>query len=116
MENQTLPTTNNVDETFLSKWSWGGFFLVPFWAMASKQVGLGIAIFVLGFIPFIPIAAGIYLGVKGRNFAWTKGEWTSFEAFKQRQKLLDKVGISLFVILTALTIFSIGGLMLTFGA
>ncbi len=116
MENFTQQPTNNVDEQFLSKWSWGGFLMAPIWAIASRQVALGLAIFVLSFIPFVGFAAMIYFGVKGRNFAWEKSEWESFEVFKQRQKLLDKVGIISTIVIVVLTLIFIAmGMVLLSG-
>jgi DNA-directed RNA polymerase subunit RPC12/RpoP len=62
-------------------WCWGGFLMNVFWAIRFR-VWLGL----LALIPIIGIGACFWLGFKGRELAWQKGNWSSVEAFNQSQR------------------------------
>ncbi len=119
------PLTNmeNPDE-FINEWSWGGFGLSWIFLFASKAIKRGFLFLILililspilGFVfsSFLPasispnatnilsasisILISVYLGIKGRKISWGTGKWQSFDSFKHRQKILDKIGIIFFVI------------------
>jgi len=87
-----------MDEKFVRSWSWGAFFMSFIWALASRLYGWGVALFFLAFVPGVNLVFWIYFSVVGRKKSWEKGKWESFDAFKGRQKLLDKIGFGLFLV------------------
>ena len=83
---------------FTQKWSWGAFFIAFIWAFASKLYLYGILLFITSFIPIVNLIVFIVFGVKGRSIVWNNTEWNNFEDYKKRQKLLDTIGYSLFLL------------------
>jgi len=99
---------------YISSWSWGAFFGSMVWPLGNKlylwavpalaNLAISILLLVLAYTQISPMAyivlsflnmpLGlvsfiflIYLAIKGRRLAWEKG-WPSFEAFKNRQKVM----------------------------
>mgnify|MGYP001964620301 FL=1 len=62
-------------------WCWGGFLLNFIWGIRFR-VWLGL----LALIPLVGIGVSIWLGFKGRELAWRKGNWTSVDAFNLSQR------------------------------
>lgn len=96
-----------MDEKFVRSWSWGAFFLGFIWALSSRLYGWGIALFFLSFVPIANLIFWIYFSVVGRKKSWEKGKWESFDAFKNRQKLLDKIGFILFLVGVLISVLQI---------
>lgn len=97
---QQVPSGVSTQEIFLKKWSWGGFLIAPIWALGSTLYLAGALLLVFGYIlPFINLGFGIYYGMKGREKAWATGKWSSFDAFRKRQQLLDNIGFGLFLVI-----------------
>jgi len=89
---------NEDSENFIKKWSWGAFFIAAIWAFASKSYFYGILLLFTTLIPVVNLIVAIIFGKKGRKIVWEQKKWKDFEKFKKRQKLLDTVGYSLFLI------------------
>jgi hypothetical protein len=71
-------------------WSWGAFLLNWIWAIFNKTwIGL------LCLIPYVGIAVGIYLGIKGRELAWRNKRWESLEHFNRVQRSWSVWGVVL---------------------
>jgi hypothetical protein len=111
--------------TYISSWSWGAFFGSMVWALGNKLfwyavpglAGLTISILLsvlsisnvslsilplLSFLSFLlgiaSIVILIYLAIKGRRLTWAKG-WSSFEAFKDRQKLMVRLILAFYIVM-----------------
>ncbi len=87
-----------MDEKFIKGWSWGAFFLGFIWAFGSRLYGWGVALIFIPFVPIANVVFWIYFSVVGRKKSWEKGKWASFDEFKERQVLLDKIGFVLFLV------------------
>lgn len=62
-------------------WSWGAFWLNCIWAIFNKTwIGL------LALIPLVNLVMMVILGLKGREWAWKNGTWSSIEHFNRVQK------------------------------
>lgn len=90
-----LPVSNSASEPLpdgVQGWCWGGFLLNVIWAIRFR-VWLGI----LALVPFVGIGACFWLGFKGRELAWRKGNWASIEEFNQSQRRWSIAGAVLLV-------------------
>jgi hypothetical protein len=92
------------DDEFIRKWSWGGFFLFIVYLFASRLYKKAVLYLLGTAVPILDIVLWIKTGLRGRKMTWESGKWTDFEAYKKRQKLLDKIGIILFTISILATI------------
>lgn len=73
-------------------WSWGAFLLNGFWAIGNKTwIG------VLCFVPYIGLAASLFLGFYGREIAWQNKRWESVEHFNRVQKKWSCWGVGITV-------------------
>ncbi|MEJ6007740.1 hypothetical protein WG899_19500 [Paucibacter sp. AS339] len=81
-------------------WCWGGFLLNWVWAIRFR-VWWGLLVLV----PFVGLAVPIWLGIKGRELAWRRGEWTSVQAFNDEQRKWSIGG----AVVTALACLVYGG-------
>jgi len=76
-------------------WSWGAFLLSWIWAIGNKTwIGL------LALVPYVGIVITIYLGFKGREWAWQNKRWDSVEHFQRVQQRWSFWGVT--IVLTAL--------------
>lgn len=96
-KNQNAPQEVTSQKAFINKWSWGGFFLPFVWALGSKLYGRGVLYFIGMFVPIVNLIMMVVVGKGGRKKAWQSGKWEDLDAFKDRQKILDIVGIAVFV-------------------
>jgi hypothetical protein len=71
-------------------WSWGAFLLSFVWAIRFR-VWWGL----LSLIPGLGLGVLVWLGIKGREMAWRKGQWDSAEAFSRVQRRWSMAGIAL---------------------
>lgn len=62
-------------------WCWGGFLLNWVWAIRFR-VWWGL----LALIPLVGLPVTVWLGIKGRELAWRRGNWTSVQAFNDAQR------------------------------
>jgi len=87
------------DKKQVHKWSWGAFFL-PLIYLISMEAGTGLILLflVLSFIPGVNFIVWFYLGFKGREIAWKKRKWESYEDYVSVQKSWDIAGIIVFAI------------------
>lgn len=78
----------------VAEWSWGAFLLNPIWAIQHRAwIGL------LIFVPYVGLGVAFWLGFKGREIAWKKGQWDSYEHFDRVQAAWSRWGIGLVVAL-----------------
>ncbi len=96
-------------DSFVRKWSWGGFFLTWIYFLASRAYKTAVLYFLGMFVPILNIVLWIRGGLKGRKIVLKKVGWPNFEAYKKRQRLLDKIGVIIFVV--ALVIGVVGGVL-----
>lgn len=81
---QSQSVTARPDEPLpagIKGWCWGGFLLNWVWAIRFR-VWWGL----LAFVPLVGLAVPIWLGIKGREVAWRRGEWSSVQAFNDAQR------------------------------
>jgi len=97
----------NPQEKFIGGWSWGAFFLGFIWALASRLYLYGVLMLVASFIPVVNLAVWIYFAIAGKKVSWAKGQWESFEVFEKRQRLLNKIGLVVFLVMILLAAFAI---------
>lgn len=82
--NARPPAPTRPDEPLpagIKGWCWGGFLLNWAWAIRFR-VWWGL----LAFVPLIGLAVPIWLGIKGRELAWRRGDWSSVQAFNDAQR------------------------------
>lgn len=82
--NARPPAPTRPDEPLpagIKGWCWGGFLLNWVWAIRFR-VWLGL----LAFVPLIGLAVPIWLGIKGRELAWRRGDWNSVQEFNDAQR------------------------------
>lgn len=82
--NARPPAPTRPDEPLpagIKGWCWGGFLLNWVWAIRFR-VWLGL----LAFVPLIGLAVPIWLGIKGRELAWRRGNWNSVQEFNDAQR------------------------------
>ncbi len=106
---ETFATTTNSEseidqDTFVNKWSWGGFFLHWIYFIASRAPKKAFLYFLGSLVPILNIYLWIKTGLKGRKITWETGKWLNFEDYRKRQKLLDKIGVIVIVVLGGLAI------------
>lgn len=74
--------------------SLGAFFGGLIWPLGSKLWLWAL----LSLVPIVNIYVWLKLTFHGRRMAWEKGEWQSFDQFRQRQKVLGWVILGFFVV------------------
>ncbi|CAM3507055.1 hypothetical protein [Parendozoicomonas haliclonae] len=70
--------------------SWGGFWLTFIWGLFNRTY-----ISLLALVPVVNLVIPFYLLFKGRELAWRKKHWDSFEHFQRVQKFWGAVGLVL---------------------
>jgi hypothetical protein len=83
------------------RWSWGAFSLNWLWLCFHGLAPWGIAMLVIGFIPFVGIinlGASIYLGINGYKLAWQNRRYDSIEQFKAVETKWMQWGIALWLL------------------
>jgi hypothetical protein len=78
-------------------WNWGAFLLCPIWS-----IGNGVWIGLLSLIPLTGFAMNIILAIKGNEWAWESGRWSTVEEFKKNQRRWAIAGFIIFAIFTFL--------------
>ena len=78
----------------IKEWNWGAFFLTWIWGIGNK---VWLALIALAPIPFMGLAMGIVLGIKGSEWAWQYKKWDSVEQFRHQQRIWMYWGIAAFV-------------------
>ncbi|HEX7364133.1 MAG TPA: serine/threonine protein kinase, partial [Dehalococcoidia bacterium] len=67
--------------TEIKEWNWGAFFLTWIWGIGNR---VWLAFIALAPLPFVGLAMGILLGIKGNEWAWQCQKWDSVEQFRHR--------------------------------
>jgi len=111
-----IDTSQLPDE--LKGFNWGAFWLTCVWGGAHKAkvtnwIILAVilssipvtAIMVIGFI--LTFALAIFFGVKGNEWAWKNGKFTSNENFKRTERIWAWTGWIIVILLTAAIIYSV---------
>lgn len=96
---------------FSGKWNWGAFLLCPLWLMNHGALWLGIAYLVIGFIPFLGIAAlgmAVYFGITGNDWAVRHRAFVDEAQFVAVQNAWRNWGFS--VLAVGLTFGAIGAI------
>lgn len=100
--------TSQLDSTgqdaFINKWSWGGFLLYVFYFIGCRMYKKALLYFLGVIVPIFNIWLWIKSGLKGRKMVWESGKWQDFESYRKRQKLLDKIGWLLLLVVIILSI------------
>lgn len=86
------PSLSPDQDRYVHKASFGAFALGMIYCFANGLIKEGF----LMFIPFYNIYLYVKMIFRGRRLGWERGYWPSFEAFKHRQKILDRIGIIFF--------------------
>jgi hypothetical protein len=70
---------------YSKSWNWGAFWLNAIWLMNHGKLVLGLAIFVLSFVPLlgpcILLGSACYVGVKGNDIAYNNRKFVSIEQY-----------------------------------
>jgi hypothetical protein len=85
----------------LDRWNWGAAFFNWIWAL-----GHGLWVYaLLGFVlSFIPLAAFILFGIKGNEWAWARGGYSSVEELRAKERKWAIAALIVFVISILLVI------------
>jgi hypothetical protein len=75
----------------IKEWNWGAFFLTWIWGIGNR---VWLALLALIPLPFVGLAMGILLGIKGNEWAWQCKKWDSVEQFRHRQRIWMYWGIA----------------------
>ncbi|OGL71848.1 hypothetical protein A3C17_01920 [Candidatus Uhrbacteria bacterium RIFCSPHIGHO2_02_FULL_53_13] len=92
-----LVTADEEIERFLRRPSPGGLLWTQAYAFGTRQY----LWFVLSILPITGFVALPMMFAFGRRWSWRVGGWGSFTEFKERQVLMDRIGIAwiLFLVL-----------------
>ncbi len=74
-------------------WNWGAAFLTWIWGIRFRVW--------ISLLCFVPVVGGIWwivLGIKGNEWAWRAGQWSSVEEFKKSQHAWAVAAIVLLVV------------------
>jgi hypothetical protein len=93
----------------IKEWNWGAFFLTWIWGIGNK---VWLALIALAPLPFVGLAMGIILGIKGSEWAWQYKKWDSIEQFRHRQRIWMYWGIAGFL---APFVFILGWVLIIVG-
>lgn len=93
----------------IKEWNWGAFFLTWIWGIGNK---VWLALVALAPVPFVGLAMGIILGIKGSEWAWQSKKWGSIEEFRHRQRIWMYWGIAAFL---APFVFILGWILIIIG-
>lgn len=83
-----LVTNEVVMERFLRRPSPGGLFWTQAYAIGTRQY----LWFVVSLVPIAGFVALFAMFFYGRRWSWKVGEWESFEEYRRRQILMDRIG------------------------
>jgi len=93
----------------IKEWNWGAFFLTWIWGIGNR---VWLAFIALAPLPFVGLAMGIILGIKGNEWAWQCQKWDSVEQFRHRQRVWMYWGIAAFL---APFVFILGWVLIIIG-
>lgn len=106
LEKSELPTEYR-------KFNWGAFLLTWIWGIGNKTYIAFVifAVSILNIIPFVgwiaSFAFGIWLGIKGNEFAWKNSHWDNLEQFNNVQRKWAMWGGIVVGILSLLTFIAV---------
>ena len=111
------PASNNSGQGFLQgdvpdeikEWNWGAFVLTWIWGVGNR---VWVSLVALAPVPFLGLAVGIVLGIKGNEWAWQCKKWDSVEQFRKRQRIWMYWGIAAFI---APFVFILGWILIIVG-
>jgi hypothetical protein len=93
----------------IKEWNWGAFFLTWIWGIGNR---VRLSFLALIPLPFVGLAMGILLGIKGNEWAWQCKKWDSVEHFRYRQRIWMYWGIAGFL---APFVFILGWILIIVG-
>ncbi|HUQ21787.1 MAG TPA: hypothetical protein VM049_02125 [Gaiellaceae bacterium] len=89
----------------LDRWNWGAAFFSWIWALGHKLWLYALLGFVLNFIPIVPF---VLFGLKGNDWAWASGNYSSVDDLRATERkwaiaalIVFLIAIALFVVLAA---------------
>lgn len=81
------------------RWNWGAFWLSWIWGIGNR-----VWISLIAIIPAANLIMSIILGIKGSEWAWKTGRFSSIEQFQAVQKKWAVWGLVIFIVSTVLSI------------
>ncbi len=93
-----LVTKEEDMERYLKRPSLGGLFWTQAYAFGTRQYMW----FILSILPITGFVALPAMFVFGRRWSWKVGGWASFNEFKSRQTLMDRIGVAWVLLLVAI--------------
>lgn len=91
-------------QKYVNSWSFGAFGLGIFYCLAN---GLLFDAFLM-LVPIVNIINFFRMIIKGRQLAWEKSAWLSFEHYQKRQRLLDRLAVIWVILTLVLSLGTIG--------
>ena len=85
----------------LDRWNWGAAFFSWIWAIGHGLWLYALLGFVLGIIPFAPF---ILFGIKGNDWAWESGKFSSVDDLRATERKWAIAALIVFLIAVALII------------
>lgn len=110
MENSNINLTNQEVPYSIKKWNWGAFMYNIFWGIGNKTY-----LPLLCLVPLLNIVWIFVCGVKGNEWAWKNGDYSSPEEFLKVQATWSRAGLAAFIIVVVVVVleFLLFGAMLT---
>ncbi len=92
---------SNQQPSIIGKWNWGAFALSWIWGIFN-----GAYLSLLCLIPGLNVIWIFVCALKGNEWAWNSGKYTSVEEFEEAQRKWSKAGIIVLIISVVLGIIS----------
>jgi hypothetical protein len=96
-----LVTKDEEIERFINRFSVGGLFWTQAYALGTRQY----VWFILSILPITGFVALPAMFVYGRRWSWHVGGWESFDEYKKRQILMDRIGMVWFGLLLLIYLY-----------
>jgi hypothetical protein len=88
----------------LDRWNWGAAFFGWIWALGHGLWLYALLGFVLGFIPLVPF---ILFGLKGNDWAWDRGGYSSVEELRTKERKWAIAALIVLVISIVLIVIAV---------
>ena len=93
-----LVTKEEEVERFIKRASLGGLLWTQAYAFGTRQYMW----FILSILPIMGFIALPAMFIFGRRWSWKVGGWKSFDEYKRRQVLMDRIGMGWILILVGI--------------
>ena len=91
MENLNQNYSNEI-QSEIKRWNWGAFMFNVIWGIGNKSY-----LPLLCLIPFFNFIWVFVCGVKGNEWAWKKGNYSSVDEFRKVQATWNRAGLASFI-------------------